>query len=66
MLNLIKEKELNRVGMQKYPITAQKIIYLKRPKKTLKGNFTEPWGLSGLNPLRSDGSRGSQTGGWTS
>ncbi len=42
-------------------------MYMNRPKKTLKGNFiASQGGLSGLSPLRLDGSRHSQTGGWTS
>jgi hypothetical protein len=41
-------------------------MYVNRPKKTLKGNFTASQeGLSGSSPLRSDSSRDSQTGSWT-
>jgi hypothetical protein len=47
--------------------SAQQIIYVNRPKKTLKGNFTASQeGLSESSLLRSDGFQNSQAGGWTS
>ncbi len=64
--NIAKEESLNQIK-NRYTINAQCIIYVNRPKKTLKGEVAQSQGgPSESSPLRSDGSGGSQMGGWTS
>jgi hypothetical protein len=52
--------------MHEYTINAHYTIYVNHPKKTLNWDLAESQGgLSVESPLRSDGSRDSQTVSWT-